>query len=128
MTCQQSQGIDPWRYHELVDTQRAAGAGPNDEAPGSGWTFLSNHAHVLVCIARDPEIRLADIARMVGIGERAAHRIVSDLVETGYVVRHRRGRNNHYEVNLDLPLRHPLESASLVAEIVGPLTKHATTA
>jgi MarR family len=91
------------------------------------WTFLSNHAHVLVSIARDPEIRLSEIAQLVGIGERAVHSIVNDLVEAGYVVRHKRGRNNHYEVDLDRPLRHPLESDSLVAEIVRPLTRRTTT-
>lgn len=91
------------------------------EAPG--WTFLTNHAHVLLCIAQNPEIRLADIARLVGIGERAVHSIVTDLVETGYIVRHRQGRNNVYEVNLDRPFRHPLEADYQVAEIFRPFTR-----
>ena len=58
------------------------------------WDFLTNHAHVLVCVARDPGIRLRDIAAAVGITERAAHRIVSELVDEGYVVRERHGRRN----------------------------------
>jgi DNA-binding Lrp family transcriptional regulator len=87
------------------------------------WTFLTNHAHVLLCIAHDPEIRLVDIARLVGIGERAVHSIVTDLVEAGYVIRHKQGRNNVYEVRLDRPFRHPLEADHNLAEIFKPLTR-----
>jgi predicted transcriptional regulator len=86
------------------------------------WTFLSNHAHVLLSVVRDPEIRLADIARLVGIGERAVHSIVQDLVDAGYIVRSKRGRNNVYEVHLDRPLRHPLEAGHQILEVFGPLT------
>lgn len=88
-----------------------------------GWTFLTNHAHVLLCIAQNPEVRLTEIARLVGIGERAVHSIVTDLVDAGYVVRHRQGRNNVYEVNLDRPFRHPLEADYQVAEIFRPFTR-----
>ena len=87
------------------------------------WTFLTNHAHVLLCIAQNPEVRLAEMARLVGIGERAVHSIVTDLVEAGYVIRTKQGRNNVYEVNLDQPLRHPLESGHQIAEIFKPLTR-----
>ena len=87
------------------------------------WTFLTNHAHVLLCIAQNPEVRLAEIARLVGIGERAVHSIVSDLVEAGYVMREKHGRNNVYEVNLDRPLRHPLEAGHQIAEIFKPLAR-----
>jgi len=83
------------------------------EAGGRGtnsWTFLSNHAHVLVCIARDPEQRLRDVAVQVGITERAAQRIVSDLVASGCLSRSRSGRRNRYQVIPRRPLRHPLES------------------
>lgn len=86
------------------------------------WTFLTNHAHVLVCIAQNPEVRLAAIARLVGIGERAVHDIVQDLVDAGYVLRSRSGRHNVYEVRLDQPLRHPLEAGHQIAEVFGPLT------
>ncbi|MFN8559565.1 MAG: MarR family transcriptional regulator [Dehalococcoidia bacterium] len=75
----------------------------------ASWTFLTNHAHALVCIARDPDVRLTDIARLVGVTERAAQRIVNDLIEGGYVSRTRVGRRNVYAVHPDLPLRHPLE-------------------
>lgn len=92
------------------------------------WTFLTNHAHVLLCIAQDPEVRLAEIARMVGIGERATHSIVNDLVEAGYVVRSKQGRNNVYEVHLDQPLRHPLEADHSIADIFRPLTRRSRSA
>jgi DNA-binding Lrp family transcriptional regulator len=70
----------------------------------SSWTFLSNHGRVLLCIALDPAIRLRDIGEQVGITERAAHRIVSELSDAGYVRRERRGRRNHYAIQHDLPL------------------------
>lgn len=87
------------------------------------WTFLTNHAHVLLCIAQNPEVRLAEMARLVGIGERAVHSIVGDLVDAGYVVRSKQGRNNVYEVILDQPLRHPMEADHQIAEIFRPLTR-----
>jgi DNA-binding MarR family transcriptional regulator len=82
------------------------------------WDFLTNHAHVLVCLARDPGIRLRDIATDVGITERAAHRILSELVDEGYVVRERQGRRNRYEVKTKLPLPHPLAEELEVGELL----------
>lgn len=96
-------------------------APPPSEVPG--WTFLTNHAHALLCIAQNPEVRLAEIARLVGIGERATHRIVSELVDAGYVTRKKEGRRNTYEVNLDRPFRHPLESGHQISDIFKPLTR-----
>jgi DNA-binding Lrp family transcriptional regulator len=72
------------------------------------YQFLTNHAQVLLCVAHDPGIRLRDIAQTVGVTERSAHRIVSQLAEDGYVVRERIGRRNVYKVKPELPLRHPL--------------------
>ena len=69
------------------------------------WTFLTNHAHALVCIARDPGLRLRDVAERVGVTERAAQRIVSELVDAGYLERLREGRRNSYRVRPDRPLR-----------------------
>jgi DNA-binding Lrp family transcriptional regulator len=74
------------------------------------WTFLSNHAHVLVCLARDPDTRLRDVAAEVGITERAVQGIVRDLEAAGVIARERLGRRNTYRVRLDVPLRHPLEA------------------
>jgi hypothetical protein len=76
----------------------------------AGWTFLSNHAHVLVSLARDPEARLRDVAEAVGITERAVQGIVADLAAAGVLVKHRRGRRNRYEIDRSVPLRHPLEA------------------
>lgn len=84
----------------------------------SSWTFLTNHARVLLCIAQDADIRLRDIAERVGITERAAQRIVGDLVAEGYVTTAREGRRNHYEVHFDRKLRHPLECGADVGGLV----------
>ncbi len=81
------------------------------------WTFLTNHGHVLLCIARDPGIRLREVAERVGITERAAQRIVRDLVEAGYITRKRVGRRNVYEIHPERPLRHPVEQAHSVGEL-----------
>ena len=79
------------------------------EADGRGkWLFLSNHGNVLLCIARDPRVRISEIADTVGIGERAAQKIVADLVAEGYVIRTKEGRRNRYEINPRGHLRHPL--------------------
>lgn len=73
------------------------------------WTFLSNYAHVLFCIAEHAEIRLRDIAERVGITERAVQRIVADLEKAGYLSRSREGRRNRYKVHEERPLRHAIE-------------------
>ena len=82
------------------------------------WTFLTNHAHVLMCVARDSSVRLRDVAQDVGITERAAQRIVADLVEAGYLERERDGRRNRYRLNENAPLRHPLDAGHEIGEIV----------
>lgn len=84
----------------------------------SEWTFLTNHAHVLVCLARDPEARLRDVAVRVGITERAAQRILADLVDAGYVERERVGRRNRYLLDREQPLRHPLERHRSIGELL----------
>ncbi len=75
----------------------------------AAWTFLTNHSHVLICIMQNPRIRLSEIAETVGITERTAFAIVSDLVEAGYLSKVRQGRRNEYEVHPELPFRHPIE-------------------
>jgi len=79
---------------------------------------MTNHAHVLECIARDPNARLRDIAERVGITERTAAQIVSDLEEAGYLTKTREGRRNIYEVHGDLPLRHPRHRHHTVGELI----------
>jgi DNA-binding Lrp family transcriptional regulator len=82
------------------------------------WTFLTNHAHVLLCLAKDPEARLRDVAELVGITERAVLRIVSELEEGKYLARERVGRRNHYRVRHDVPLRHPIERHRTIAALL----------
>ena len=84
----------------------------------SDWKFLSNHAQVLLCVAADPGIRLRDIAVSVGITERASHRIVADLVASGYVSRERVGRRNQYKVLEHLPVRDPVLQGRRVADLL----------
>jgi len=85
------------------------------------WTFLTNHAKVLVCVAGDPEMRLRDIGATIGITERAAHRIVGELVDAGYVSRERNGRRNRYTVNTQLPMPDPLARSQKVGDLLGIL-------
>ena len=72
----------------------------------TSWTFLTNHAQVLLCIAHDPNVRLRDVAAKAGITERAAQRILAELVDAGYVERERVGRRNEYKVNRERAMRH----------------------
>ena len=89
------------------------------------WSFLTNHARVLICIARDPGIRLREIGDAVGITERAAHRIVTELAAAGYVSRRRVGRRNHYTIRTDLPVPDLLARDRRVGELLGILTADA---
>jgi predicted transcriptional regulator len=83
------------------------------------WTFLSNHAHVLLCIAADPETRLRDVAERVGITERAVQKIVSELEHAGALTRVRDGRRNSYVIHAECPLRHPIEQHQTVGKLLG---------
>ena|SRR5581483_4038745 len=86
------------------------------------WLFLSNHGYVLLCIARDPSIRISELADRVGIGERATQKIISDLVADGYITRTKDGRRNRYTINRDAQLRHPLFSDLSIGPLVDALT------
>ena len=87
------------------------------------WRFVTNHTQVLLCIAENRESRLRDIATEVGITERAAQRIVADLVEAGYVTRHRSGRRNHYTINRGLEMRHPAQLGFDIGPLLDLLQK-----
>lgn len=87
-------------------------------ADKASWTFLTNHAHVLLCVARDPYARIRDLAERVGITERAVQRIIAELEESGYVAHERDGRRNVYRVKASLPLRHPVERRSKVSALL----------
>lgn len=82
------------------------------------WTFLTNHTHVLVCVSENPELRIRDMAELVGITERATQRIVAELVAAGYLEKSREGRRNRYRVVTSEPLRHPLERSHSVGELL----------
>jgi hypothetical protein len=84
----------------------------------SGWTFLTNHAHVLICLKKEPGLTLRDVSARVGITERAVQRIVADLEEEGYLVREREGRRNSYQLNLNRPLRHGVEQPCTIGDLV----------
>jgi hypothetical protein len=86
------------------------------------WSFLTNHAQVLLCIANDPGIRLREIGQTVHITERAAHRIVGELAAAGYISRERNGRRNRYTIQPHLPLPDPLARGQKVGDLLGILT------
>ena len=92
----------------LSGSAKRKSANPKDQKPS--WTFLSNHSHVIICLERDPEMRVREIADIVGITERAVIRIISELEEAGYIKKERLGRRNRYAVVANTPLRHPLEA------------------
>lgn len=92
---------------------------PQTDVPS--WTFLTNHAHVLIAIARNPEARQRDIAYVVGVTVGAVQRIISELEDEGYLSSERVGRRNRYQVNDDLALRHPLEDQHTVSDLITSL-------
>src|SRR5262245_23868436 len=84
----------------------------------STWHFVTSHTQVLLCLQQNPDVRLRDVAETVGITERAAQRIVTDLVDAGYVSRHRKGRRNHYTLNRNLAMRHPSQLEHEIGELL----------
>lgn len=88
------------------------------------WTFLSNHAHVLLCLARTPNMRLREVSEQVGITERAVQRIVADLQDEGYIEIHKEGRRNRYVIHSDRELRNGLESRCRVEDLISLLMTH----
>jgi DNA-binding IclR family transcriptional regulator len=87
------------------------------------WTFLTNHAHVLLCVAEEPDARVRDIAHTVGVTERAAQRILTELEEAGYLTRTKDGRRNRYTLNPDVRMRHPMDQEHHIGELVNLLAK-----
>ena len=88
----------------------------------ANWSFLTSHARVLLCIAHDPGVRLRDIAARLGVTERSAYGIVTELAEAGYVVKQKDGRRNRYEIQAHLPLPEPTSRERTVGEILALLT------
>jgi len=103
--------------------QGAAAAARGTEPAGDArWTFLSNHTHVLVCLAADGDLTVRDIAARVGITERAVLRIVAELEQAGVLTREREGRRNRYRIDLEARLRHPLEAHCRIGELLALVT------
>lgn len=102
---------------------RGTAKGNVSEVAAHQWTFLTNHAHVLICIANDRDARVRDIARSVGITERAVARILAELEADGYVERERDGRRNHYKIRSAQPLRHPLEQHRTVGTLLRAIVR-----
>ena len=100
----------PWeRQIEMTSEEKRA---------SSSWTFLTNHAHVLLCLAGSDAMRIRDLAAAVGITERAVQRILSELTECGYLERTRDGRTNTYKIDTSKQLKHPIESHRRISDLV----------
>lgn len=91
---------------------------PKPSGARTKWTFLTNHAHVLIALARDPDARVRDLAASVAITERAVQQILTDLEDAAVLTREREGRRNRYAVNVDSPLRHPNEAGGYVRDLL----------
>jgi hypothetical protein len=109
-----------------VPTTEPAAPGAVPASPLSGWTFLTNHGHALVVLARDGNLRLRDLAAAIGVTERTAQSVVNDLVSAGYVDRARVGNRSRYTVHPDLPFRHPVERDYPVGELLAILSPTTT--
>ena len=82
------------------------------------WTFLTNHAQVILCVAQNPRLTAREIAANIGITERAVQRILDDLEEAGYITRHRDGRRNSYDIHPEMPMRHPAQHGHSIRELL----------
>ncbi|HLL89366.1 MAG TPA: winged helix-turn-helix domain-containing protein [Tepidisphaeraceae bacterium] len=91
---------------------------PSAVSAEQGWTFFTNHSHVLVCLARTPEATLREVAGRVGITERAVQGIVADLEAAGVLTRTRQGRRNRYTLHTARPLRHPVEAHRTIGDVL----------
>lgn len=91
---------------------------PSERTPRRAWTFITHHAQVLLAVARDPSVRVSDIANATGITERYAYQLLSDLQKAGHVRRRRNGRRNHYEVKPELALGDPVIEEQPLRELL----------
>jgi predicted transcriptional regulator len=82
------------------------------------WTVFTNHAHVMILLSQDPNMVLREVALKIGITERAVQKIVADLQESGFIIKEKLGRSNHYKLIFDKPLRHPIEAHKKVKEVI----------
>ena len=103
----------------MATRKKATTAGQRASASSEPtWTFLSNHSHVLICLAENPEMTLREVSDRVGITERSVQRIVTDLEQAGFLTRTREGVRNRYEIDRKLPLRHPVEAHKNIGDLI----------
>ena len=117
-------GVGPKSVFECVSVAEIAqldSIDEKEEAVSSKWTFLSHHAHVLIALADNPELTMDELAKIEGITTRSVVNVLNDLVEAGYLTKERQGRNNHYTINLDSPLRHQTSADRKVGDLIGAL-------
>lgn len=96
---------------------------PENRDVGHRWTFLTNHSHVLILLARNPDMILREVANQIGITERAVQRITQELEEGGFIEREKVGRKNHYRILTNVPLRHPIESHKKIGDLLDLIIK-----
>lgn len=97
---------------------RKSSSNPPSAPADASWTFFSNHSHVLFSLAEQPELTLREVAEQVGVTERYVQRIVADLEAAGFITRHRDGARNRYEIEIELPLRHPVEAHRTIGDLI----------
>lgn len=107
---------------KVAPRKAAARPAARAAAPTRTWTFLTNHAHVLLCLAQGKSLTARELSVLIGITERSVQAILADLIADGYLTKSKVGRRNHYTVNPEGRLRHPLESAHSVGELIDALT------
>jgi predicted ArsR family transcriptional regulator len=93
------------------------------DAGAPGWTFLTNHTHIVVVLSREPEMRIRDMAEVVGITQRAVQRILAELTANGVITITKEGRRNRYQINHQMRLRHPLEARHTIGELLDLLAE-----
>jgi hypothetical protein len=107
----------PQSANQIESLQNAAGNTHQANKKG-GWTFLTNHSHVIILLANKPDMVIREVAAQIGITERAVQRIIVDLEEDGFLIREKVGRQNHYHVARNLPLRHPIEQHRNIGDLL----------
>jgi hypothetical protein len=110
--------IEYTKLNARIMTKEVSNINTDAARAQSRWTFLTNHLLVLACLTRDPELRIRDIADVIGITERTTAQILSQLEGAGYLTKTRVGRRNHYTVHGELPLRHPMHNGRQVGELL----------
>ena len=116
--------VNPKRPSRPTSEGRGGGTGRRSRGGDvQGWTFLTNHSHVLVCLLQDPSARLRDVAARIGITERAVQKIILDLETARVLRRAREGRRNRYNIDLELPLRHAVEAHCTIREVLSPIAR-----